>query len=312
MKFSLVYFKRTNIHPDNLKKLKKKFNLILINNFKNITKISKDKIKLINTIYVDQNYNFNKKFFQKFKFIKYILSSTTSTSFIDESYCIKKKIKIFSLEKQQNFLKKITSTAEHVFGLILLISRNYKKSIEHVNKGKFDRRNFAGNKMLSRSSIGIIGYGRLGRIVKKIAKGFNLQVITYDIAKDKKSKLFYLLNTVDYVSLNIPLNNNQMFFSKKNFPTNCQNKFYLINTSRGEVIDEKFIIDLLKKKILLGYATDVVTNEFNHKFNLKKNILFKNRNKYNIVITPHIGGSTKDSWKLTQNRIIIQLLDYLK
>ena len=166
--------------------------------------------------------------------------------------------------------------------------------------------------MLSRSSIGIIGYGRLGRIVKKIAKGFNLQVITYDIAKDKKSKLFYLLNTVDYVSLNIPLNNNQMFFSKKNFPTNCQNKFYLINTSRGEVIDEKFIIDLLKKKILLGYATDVVTNEFNHKFNLKKNILFKNRNKYNIVITPHIGGSTKDSWKLTQNRIIIQLLDYLK
>jgi D-3-phosphoglycerate dehydrogenase len=312
MKYSLIYFKRTNIHLDNLKKLKEKFNLILIDNFKNIFKISKDKIKLINTIYVDQNYNLNKKFFQKFKFIKYILSSTTSTSFIDETYCKNKKIKIFSLERQQKFLKKITSTAEHVFGLILLISRNYKKAIENVNQGKFDRRHFAGNKMLSKSSIGIVGYGRLGRIVENIAKGFNLKVITYDKAKDKKSKLFHIFNTVDYVSLNIPLSNNRMFFSKKNFPKNCQNKFYLINTSRGEIIDEKFIIYLLKKKILLGYATDVVSQEFTYKFNLRKNILFKNRHRYNIVITPHIGGSTQDAWKLTQDRVIKQLFNYLK
>jgi len=312
MKYNLVYFKRTNIHSDNLKKLRKKFNLILIDNFKNITKISKDKVKLINTIYVDQNYNFNKKFFQKFKFIKYILSSTTSTSFIDEVYCKNKKIKVFSLERQQKFLKKITSTAEHVFGLILLISRNYTKAIESVNKGKFDRRYFAGNKMLSKSLIGIVGYGRLGKIVKRIAKGFSLKVITYDKAKDKKSKLFHIFNNAQYVSLNIPINNNHKFFSKKNFPKNCQNKFYLINISRGEIIDEKFVIDLLKKKILLGYATDVISKEFTYKFNLKKNILFKNRHRYNIIITPHIGGSTQDAWKLTQNRVVTQFLHYFK
>ena len=80
---------------------------------------------MINAVYADQNYNFNKNFFQKLKSIKYILSSTTSTSFIDEVYCKKNNIKIFSLEKQQKFLKKITPTAEHVFGLIFLISRNY-------------------------------------------------------------------------------------------------------------------------------------------------------------------------------------------
>tara|TARA_B100001063_G_scaffold236546_1_gene256452 strand:- start:2099 stop:3037 length:939 start_codon:yes stop_codon:yes gene_type:complete len=312
MKYSLIYFERTNIYPENLEKLKKKFNLISIDNFKNIMKISKEEIKLIKAIYVDQNYNFNKKFFQKFKFIKYILSSTTSTSFIDEVYCKNKKIKIFSLEKQQEFLKKITPTAEHVFGLIFLISRNYLKAIEDVESGVFDRRNFAGHKMLSKSKLGIIGYGRLGKVIKKIAKGFNLTVITYDKAKDKKIKLFNILNKVDYVSLNIPLRDNNLFFSKKNFPTNFQNKFYLINTSRGEVIDEKFIIDLLKKKILLGYATDVVSKEFTNNFSLKKNILFRNRHRYNIVITPHIGGSTKDAWKLTQNRVIKNLLDYLK
>lgn len=311
MKYSLIYFERTNIYPENLEKLKKKFNLISIDNFKNIMNISMEEIKLIKAIYVDQNYNFNKNFFQKFKSIKYVLSSTTSTSFVDEAYCKNKRIKIFSLEKQQKFLKKITPTAEHVFGLIFMISRNYKQAMENVNSGMFDRRDFAGNKMLSKSKIGIVGYGRLGKIIKKIAKGFNLKVISYDKANDKKSKLFKILNTVDYVSLNIPLRNNNMFFSEKNFPKNCQNKFYLINTSRGEIIDEKFIIDLLKKKILLGYATDVISKEFTNNFNLKKNILFKNRHRYNIIITPHIGGSTKDAWKLTQNRVIKQFLDHL-
>ena len=312
MKYNLIYFKRTNIHPENLNKLKEKFNLIPINNFKSIAKISKNKIRLINAVYADQNYNFNKNFFQKLKSLKYILSSTTSTSFIDEFYCKKNKIKIFSLEKQQKFLKKITPTAEHVFGLIFLISRNYKQAIENINLGVFDRKNFVGNKMLSKSKIGIVGYGRLGKIIKKIAKGFNLKVITYDKAKDKKSKLFQIFNGVDYVSLNIPLRKNSMFFSRKNFPKNCQNKFYLINTSRGEIIDEKFVIDLLKKKILLGYATDVISKEFTNNFNIKKNILFKNRHRYNIIITPHIGGSTKDAWKLTQNKVIKQLLDHLK
>ena len=60
-------------------------------------------------------------------------------------------------------------------------------------------------------------YGRLGKIIKKIAKGFNLKVITYDKAKDKKSKLFQIFNGVDYVSLNIPLRKNSMFFSRKKF-----------------------------------------------------------------------------------------------
>ena len=65
MKYSLIYFERTNIYPENLEKLKKKFNLISIDNFKNIMKISNEKIKLIKLKYEKKNYNFNKKFFSK-------------------------------------------------------------------------------------------------------------------------------------------------------------------------------------------------------------------------------------------------------
>ena len=70
----------------------------------------------------------------------------------------------------KSFLEKITPTAEHTLGLILMISRNYNSAINSVNNGKFNRRPFGGFKMLSKSSLGIIGYGRLGKLLNKISK----------------------------------------------------------------------------------------------------------------------------------------------
>ena len=71
-----------------------------------------------------------------------MISSTTGTSFIDKKYCKSKKIKIISLEKDSKFLSKITSTAEHTFGLLLMLIRNYIPALNAVNKGKFNRRPF--------------------------------------------------------------------------------------------------------------------------------------------------------------------------
>ena len=103
----------------------------------------------------------------------------------------------------------------------------------------------------------------------------------------------------------------EKFFSSLNFKT-LNRPFYLINTSRGDIVDEKFILKLLNSKKILGYATDVLKKEFNQNFNIKKNLIFKNRKKYNIVITPHIGGSTVDAWQLTENRVITLLKKYTK
>ena len=65
-------------------------------------------------------------------------------------------------------------------------------------------------------------------------------------------------------------------------------------------------------KKIFGYATDVLNREFSSNFKIKKNIIFKNRKKYNIVITPHIGGSTIDAWQLTENRVIKKLIKNYK
>ena len=308
-KKNLILFKSVNLEFKNYQKIEKNFSIISVNSFKDINKINKKIKDNVVAIYCSQKYNYNSNL-KVFKNLKFLLSSTTATTFIDSKYCIKKKIKIISLEKETNFLKKITPTAEHVFGLILMISRNYIQAIRSIeNDKKFDRSPFAGIKMLSRSALGIVGYGRLGRIVKKIAVGFGMKVYHADIKeKNFKIKLKKIFSNSDFVSLHIPHLNNEGFFSSNNIK--ISKPFFLINTSRGEIIDEKFLIKSLKNKKILGYATDVLKEEFDPNFKLKKNLLFKHIHKYNIIITPHIGGSTKDAWVLTQKRIIDKFLKY--
>ena len=309
----LLYFKKINLDKSNYQKLISYFQMTSVKDFDQALKISKNIKNQVQIIYCDQRYYYSSIFLSKFKSLKVLVSSTTSTNFIDKKYCKIKNIKIISLENEKKFLTQITPTAEHVFGLILILIRNYIGAIKSVNLGKFDRRPFGGYKMLSRSTLGIIGFGRLGKLIKKIALGFKMNVITVD-KNDKKyfaKKLKNVLDNSDIVTLNIPEKDNSNFFSNK-IIKNFKNNFYLINTSRGEVVDEKFIIKLLKKKVLLGYGTDVLMNEFKKDFDIKKNIIFKNKKRFNIVITPHIGGSTKDAWKLTENRVIERLIMEIK
>ena len=311
-KKNFLYFKNINFHKKNLFVIKSTYNVFSVDSLKEITKLN-EKIKdKIDIIYCDPLYNYSKFFLKQFKKLKFLASSTTSTEFIDVNYCKKKRIKIISLENEQKFLSSISPTAEHTFGLILLVTRKYIPSINSIEKFKFNRRPYGGYKMLSKMCIGIIGYGRLGKLVKKIASGFSMKIISSDI-KDKnyKEKLKKIKKYSDIISLHIPSKKNTNFFSNKIFK-DLKKPFYLINTSRGNIVDEKFILKLLKSRKILGYATDVLNKEFNSNFKIKENLIFKNRKKYNIVITPHIGGSTIDAWQLTENRVIKKLIKNFK
>ena len=306
----VLYFSGINLNPENIKILRNKFFLTKLHKLSDVNKLNNKCINQIVAIYCDQKFFYDKNFLIKFNNIKFLISSTTSTDFIDKNFCTKKKIKIISLENDKKFLKKITPTAEHTLGLILMISRNYYSAIKFVNKGIFNRRPFGGFKMLSKSTLGIIGYGRLGKLLNKISKNIFKKIYKADIIDGQvtyKKNLKKIFENCDFISLHINAKKNYEFFDQKNLPK-ITKKFFLINTSRGEVINEKFVMKLIKKKIIKGYATDVIKNEFSNNFQLKKNIFFKNRNKYNILITPHIGGSTIDAWSLTEKRVISKLL----
>ena len=102
--------------------------------------------------------------------------------------------------------------------------------------------------MLSQLKIGIIGYGRLGKITKRISDGFKMKSYVCDVNKNNyRSSLITLFKNSDIISLHIPSKNNFNFFGKK-LVKYFQKPFFLINTSRGDIVDENLIINLLKKK----------------------------------------------------------------
>ena len=309
-KYNSIYFSQLNYHKSNLSFLNK--NSFFLKKIKNFNDLKKNKFNFmsIKVIFCYQGFFYDRKNLSKFQKLKFLVSNTTSDKFIDHDYCKKNKIKILTLANKKKLLKNITPTAEHTIGLILSITRNYIKAIHSLNKNKWDRRPYVGEQMLSKSVVGIIGGGRIGKMVTRILLSFGSKVIVAERKnKNFKIKLRQICRESDIISLHIPSFKNENFFSKNQFK--LIKKFYLINTSRGEVVNENYVLELLKKRLMLGYASDVLNNEFDASFKLSKNIIFKNRNKFNIILTPHIGGSTKDAWRITEKSIILELKEQI-
>mgnify|MGYP001225187657 FL=1 len=152
--------------------------------------------------------------------------------------------------------------------------------------------------------IGIIGLGRIGIKVAKILNTFGASIYGYDIQNIndfkfiKKVKLNYILKNCEIISINIPLNSKTINFLNKDKLKTLKKNTLLVNSSRGEVVDESYLMSLTRKK-LIYYATDVVINE--HKLGLKK---MKKYNKLeNMIYSNHIAGLTEESILKTDLKI---------
>ncbi len=272
------------------------FNQNLLNKFKkyfrcNFRKMSQSEFSSLVHSYEIVIVRFNKFLpFKKKHKIRFILSPTTGEDHIDAKFFSDKKVKIFTLKNKQKFLKKIHASSEFTITLILMTLRKIKENL------KF-KKNAIGNE-IARKKIGIIGLGRNGEKIAKILLKFNAKLSYFDKQKikSKNSKIKFLslnnlLATNDLIIICIPLNkNNYNFLNKSKIKLIKQNSL-VVNTSRGRVLDEEFIISLAKKRKIF-YSSDVLSNEFSN--NYVKRI--DNLNKFsNILITNHIGGLTEES-----------------
>jgi len=178
--------------------------------------------------------------------------------------------------------------------LILEIFKKIKFSDSQIRKGKFRDLNFERRELFGKT-LGVIGVGKVGSYVVRLAKAFGMKIIANDIdskvRKTYKNLEFrssvYLLKHSDIVSIHIPLNDkNKNFISKSKFDLMKKNSVF-INTSRGAVIDEKYLIRLLKRKKIKFAGLDVFENEpdINRE-------LFKIEN---LIMTNHTAGKTAES-----------------
>lgn len=299
-KIKIVIVDKMNLGSLNLFN-KNKFEVVTdfgINNAEILKKYSGFDVLLIRSVRV-----IDKKFVAKCSF-KVIATCSKGFDNIDVAAAMKRKISVLNCEKGNS-----VSAAEHTIGLILTASKNIMLSDKLVREGKFLEYNYKRSE-LSGKKIGIIGYGNVGSYVGKLCRAFGMKVYANDINREVVERypnvefknLNFILKNCDIVTVHIPLSQkNFRFFDRRKLDMMNVNSI-LINTSRGNVIDEKELLRKLKRNELRYVCLDVFEKE------PSPNTEFFRYN--NTTLTNHIAGKTEESAVKMAKEIFVKIINY--
>ena len=228
-----------------------------------------------------------KEIIEKANSLKIIARCGVGVDNIDVEFAKSKNIKVTNSPTAN-----LISVVELTIALIINAARKINLSDIHLKEGKWNRKEFIGME-LSGKQLGIVGYGKAGRLVSERMKSFGMSIAFYDpYVKDwdgpeKSLELDQLLSTSDVVSIHvIKTEETENLISKEKLDL-LKNSAILINTSRGGVVDEDYLIELLKLKKLFGAGLDVYLEEPPNNID--------NFSDINLITTPHIGASTNEA-----------------
>jgi D-3-phosphoglycerate dehydrogenase / 2-oxoglutarate reductase len=249
------------------------------------------------------------------KRLKAIATPSTGLDHIDVPLARKLGIEIVCIKEDIEFLSRITATAELAWALMLAVVRKIPSGFEAARRGYWARDVFRGHQ-LSGKTFGILGYGRLGRIVGEYAKAFRMRVLACDV-KDfaaegiQRVDFDTLLRESDVVSLHVHLTQeNRGLISREAFGK-MKPGAILINTSRGAVVDEAAFLEALESGRLAGAGVDVIEGEWRTDLDQHPLIRYA-RSHDNFVIMPHVGGVTYESQAMTLEFTAEKLARFLR
>ena len=187
------------------------------------------------------------------------------------------------------------SAAEHAFGLMLALARNIPQADAALRAGRWERSRFAGVELAGRT-LGIVGLGRVGSEVARRARAFDMRVVAVDpfVSRDRASalgvelvELDQLLAESDFVTLHTTLyeGTRQMLDAER--LARVKPGARIVNTARGELIDEQALLDAVRSGHIAGAAVDVFNEE-----PATGSVLITSEH---IVVTPHLGASTAEA-----------------
>ena len=239
-----------------------------------------------------QNFILNEEVL-KYTNVKVINTASTGLNHIDMDYCKSNNIKVWSLKEDYELINDLPSTSELAFGLMLSLLRNIPSGFDHVKRGGWDYEPFVGHQIKGKT-IGVVGYGRLGKIMCRLFDGWGVNLLGYDpnvfVTTARGVPMDKLLEKSDVVFLHVHVTDETRGMVNEEFLSKMKKGSYLINTSRGELVDEDSIIKSIGDGHLKGYGTDVIKDEFG---DVEKSKLVElSRFNSNILITPHVGGMT--------------------
>lgn len=279
-----------------------------------------DMISKYDAVLLGLEVRFDAKVLENASKLKFIATATTGLDHIDIAYAESRGVKVLSLKGENAFLDTVTGTAELAFGLILSLVRFIPYSFEDVKKGNWNREVFRGRSLYGKT-LGIVGLGRLGKMMANYGKAFGMKVLfvdpnvkAQDFPEYEKVDLRTLISESDVVSVHVHLTQETENMFDGTVFKRMKKSAYLINTSRGKIVNEIDLVDALKNKIIAGYGADVLANELAFQGGaFSGNMLIDYmKSVNNVIVLPHIGGMTHESREATDMFIAKKIETYIK
>lgn len=266
-----------------------------------------EKVANADVLWVRLRHRIDRELLSAGRRLKLIVTPTTGLNHIDLTAASEKGIRVLSLRGEADFLKDVRATAELTLGLMLALLRRIPHATNHVIQGKWNRDHFRGSELCDKT-VGIVGFGRLGKIVARYLSSFDSRILVYDPeinhadlpAYATSVSLETLLQQSDMVTLHANLTpENTGFFNEKYFRLMRAGSWF-INTARGELIDELALETSLRSGHLTGAALDVLASEQSSGMGHHPLVIYAQSHDH-LIITPHIGGATAESMVKTEN-----------
>ncbi len=240
--------------------------------------------------------------------LKAIASNTTGIPHIETEAATKRGIRICALHDEPEFLETITPTAEHTIGLMVAAWRRIPAAHRAAADGAWDRKPWGAPRMLSRMRLGLVGYGRLGRKVGHIAEAMGMKVSFYDPAvSGGYASIGELARNADVLSLHAPSTVETRNLVSRAVLEQLPRGAMVLNTARGELLDVDALLDLLEAGHIAAAGLDTIDGEYDPDFSKTfrdSRVAREARLRDNLILTPHIGGSTVDAWFETERFVI--------
>lgn len=243
-----------------------------------------------------------REFIDAARSLKVICTASTGTNHIDKAYAAERGLPILALTEERQVITRISSTAELAFALTLAGLRHVVRGHNAVLEGEWDYTRYIGRQM-NCLTIGVIGYGRLGSMYAGYCKAFGSRVMVFDPHKivdaeglEQTPTLESLLKAADVVALHVHVTNETLGMINAERLALMKPDVLLVNTSRGDIVDEPALVDFLRANPQARVATDVLADEVRNR--LSSPLLRYATNSQQVTITPHIGGMTREAQEI--------------
>lgn len=231
----------------------------------------------------------------KFPNLKIIASRTTN----DDNIRIASKTQIVILSKDD--VSDLKSTAEYTMFLMLSLCRNVRSIEDICRHGSVS---YVGGCDLEDKTVGIFGHGRVGKMVDKYAKVFGMNALVHDKTEYSKSKI---LQESDIITLHLPAKKQFQNYIDSDEIDKMKSSAFLINTARPYMVSKDAIVSAIKNKKLAGFAMDYFHYSDDRK--VDKDLLKLSQKHKNVILSPHVAGSTRDTINKSANRLVKKVAD---